>query len=234
MREFRFIIIGLSIALSACAHQRQMTREEWLKAGQKTYSNISKEHLIKNAQKVLTLADGEDFKFADRPNGFTATRNWLVYVVIAAAIGTDYWNFEIVETEGKLTATLNISHTQGSVSGYAGGGQAGTVTTPTTGFPYQGTAIYEVFWSRLDYLLGLRNDWLDCALLNKRVKTKEVWGSTEPLCLLATVKNSLPDDLSDSEVERIFGSDGPANSTEAYAKASAKKTYLKSRVANHR
>ncbi|MES2770274.1 MAG: hypothetical protein V4596_14120 [Bdellovibrionota bacterium] len=225
----RIVFLILILLLSSCAH-RNMTREEWLEVGQRTYSNTTKEQLIKNAEKILVLADGDDFKFIHKPNGFVASRSWLIYLVISATMGTDHWNFEVQEKDGKLIATVNASQTAGSVTGYAVNNQAGTVTTPTMGTPIQGTAIYDTFWNRLDYLQGLKNDWMDCKRANRKIKDKETWGNIEPLCLSINVKDDLPNDLSDIEVDRIF----KQTSLDDDRPARAKKKYLKNRNKEHR
>jgi hypothetical protein len=58
--------------------------------------------------------------------------------------------------------------------------------------PVQGTAIYDVFWGRMDYLLGLRSDWMTCAMANSRVSDKLVWGDNSALCNSFNMKDQRP------------------------------------------
>lgn len=64
-------------------------------------------------------------------------------------------------------------------------------TTPMAGTPVEGTAIYDVFWSRLDYLLGLRSDWMTCKMADEKVKEKIVWGANDAMCNSFNVKDNV-------------------------------------------
>ena len=72
-------------------------------------------------------------------------------------------------------------------------GGAWTATSmPMSGSPVMGTAIYDVFWSRMDYLLGLRQDWMTCQMADERVKSGATWGTNEALCNSFNVKDAVP------------------------------------------
>lgn len=203
MKNF-FLVLIISL-LASCASHRTLTREEWLQIGQRNYTGIEKEKIINAAEKLLKLADGNDFQFSYTPDGFVASRRWLLYMVIAATVGTDYWTFEVKEVDKKLIANVRASSVAGNVNGYpTGGGQVSTVTTPSIGVPLQGTAMYDMFWNRLDYLLGLRNTWMDCDQGLDKIKSGETWGHLERICDSVTLNDDYPENLSESEIERIF------------------------------
>ncbi len=194
----------LLLAIVSCVSQRKMTREEWLAAGQRKYTKIDKETLIKAAEKVLNLADASDITYSYTNNGFVASRQWLVYVVISASMGTDFWTFEVKETTDGLLATIQPSRIAGTTTAYAAPqGQASTITTPSQGMPAQGDAIYDLFWSRLDFVLGLNKQWMSCDDADKKVSDKKVWGTTDHLCNL-TMKDEYPENLTEEEVDRLF------------------------------
>lgn len=198
-------IFFLTVALAACVTKhKKMTREEWLQVGQHSYVGIKKEVLIDKAQKVLELADGDDFHFSYTPNGFVASRNWFLYYVIGSTQGTDYWTFNVEEKDGKLVADVRASTTAGTLTAYSNGMGASTVTTPTIGIPIEGTALFNLYWRSLDYVLGLTDRWEDCRDGLERVKRDETWGYLVNICDSVTLNNSYPDNLSDSEIERIF------------------------------
>ena len=70
---------------------------------------------------------------------------------------------------------------------------AWTATTmPMVGTPVDGTALYDVFWARMDYLLGKRAKWMDCKEADRRVKQGIVWGSNENLCNSFNIKDDRP------------------------------------------
>lgn len=219
------LLILISLSLVSCASHRTLTREEWLQVGKKEFTNIKKEDLIKNAEKLLTLMDGRDVKFSYTQNGFVASRNWLIYVVVAAAVGTDYWTFDVQEKDNKLIASIQPSTMAGTVSGYAVGGQVSTITTPTIGTPIQGTAIYNMFWNRLDYLLGKTDQWMDCKQGLSKINKNETWGNLEHICDSVTIDDNYPENLSDAEIERIFKND--YNGKSQYFKKSRPELYAK-------
>jgi len=198
------LIITLFVS---CASNRQLTREEFLAVGQKTFKDVDKEKLIKAAQEVLTLCDGTDFQFSHTPNGFVGSRRWLIYMVLAAAMGTDFWYFNIEEKQNELKASLYVSTSSGNIGGYYGGNGASTITTPNQGFPIQGTAIYDIFWNRLDYMLGRTNQWMSCDDELDKIRKGETWGNLENFCGGVTVNDDPPTNLTESEVQRIFKGD---------------------------
>lgn len=196
------IFLSVLTALTAsCAHKkRQLNRDEWLVLTQRNYSGTSKEQLIAKAEEVLRLADGEDFVFYHSEDGFTASRKWSVYFVIGAAAGTDIWNFQVNPATDGWKAKISVSSNSGNTSATA----VGVVTTPNQSSEVQGNAVYSIFWSRLDYLLGKNEQWMDCRLASKKQSSGEYFGNDEALCNSFNMANNYPLDLSDTEIERIF------------------------------
>ncbi|WP_413612881.1 hypothetical protein [Bdellovibrio sp. HCB-110] len=197
----KIILMGvLTVLTASCAHQKQLSRDEWLALTQRNYSGVTKETLIAKAEEVLRLADGDDFKFHHSENGFTASRNWLVYIVIGAASGTDVWNFQVEPTTDSWKVKVSVSTTSGNTSATA----VGAITTPNQSSTEQGNAIYNIFWNRLDYLLGKSTQWMDCRLASRKLSSGEYFGNDEALCNSFNMTNNYPLDLSDAEIERIF------------------------------
>lgn len=118
--------------------------------------------------------------------------------------GTDYWTFNVNEKDGKLIANVNPSTTYGTVTGYSYGEGTGAVTTPTMGTPIDGNTIYDMFWNRLDYLLGLKTERLDCRDGLSKIKKNETWRGLDNICDSVTLNTHYPENLSDPEIERIF------------------------------
>ncbi|AEC22239.1 hypothetical protein PT7_P003 (plasmid) [Pusillimonas sp. T7-7] len=58
-----------------------------------------------------------------------------------------------------------------------------------------GTAIYDVFWARMDYLLGKNDKWMTCEEANSRVKAAITWGPNEALCNSFNMKDAAPDEM---------------------------------------
>lgn len=205
----KLILINITILLSllslfSCATSRQLTREEWETVAQKKYNNIEKSKLIAAAESVMKLADNDDFKFSYTQNGILGSRKWLVYMVLAASMGVDNWLFEVTEKNGDTVASLQLSRQAGDMTGYSVGNSSGVVTTPNMGYPAMETASYDLFWRRLDYMLGLTTTWTSCKDEEENIKKKLAWGNISYLCDSMTIANNYPVDLSDDEMNRIF------------------------------
>lgn len=202
MKRIGFILALVVFQLS-CVTQRKITREEWQKLGNREYQNIDKETLIKNAEKVLVLSDPKDFTFAYTRDGFVGKRNWMVYAVLSVVAGTDNWGFEVKQEGNKLHATISPSRRVGSTTAYSSGGGVGAVTDPGAEAAIQDPATYLMFWDRLEYMLGLKDQWTDCNDGYEKVKRKETWGNMYMLCDM-TSQSEYPDNLSSAEAERLM------------------------------
>lgn len=212
----RLLPIAFIIFYSSCATKKKMTREEslkareeWLKFSHKEYPNLSKEQIIAGAEEVLNLADGDDFKFFHTEDGFIAKRIWFIYAVLAAEQGTDTWKFSVKKNEkGINVATFYVTRTSGTISGtVTGSGDTTTMTLPSQDDIIQGTAIYEIFWNRMDYVLGMSTSWPDCNLYKKKITENKVTGELTQICDSVTLDDKLPMNLNDEELIRIFKND---------------------------
>ena len=189
------IIFSCLVIFSACVSTPTLSREEWLSMTNRTYEGVTKEQAISAAERLLRLADGNDFMIAHNDDGFIATRNWTVYLVLSGAAGTDSWFIRAVENaNGGTRITVNVS-TQAAGMGavVTGPNSAAPVTTPAVVGAVNGTAIYDVFWARMDYLLGRRKIWMTCTAANQKVADGLVWGDNSPLCNGFNMKDDVPE-----------------------------------------
>ena len=191
----RTTVIALAAALTvgcAITPPPELTRQEYLALVSRTYDGASAEEVLAATEKLFRLADPGDVKFQHFDNGFRVHRPWSIYLVLAASMGTDVWDVRVASTQGGTSITVHLSRIAGSIVGApmtTSGGHTytQTATTPATGgIPVSSTAIYDLFWARLDYLLGHRADWMTCQKVNARVKEGFVYGSTEALCSVTT------------------------------------------------
>lgn len=194
---------GLAVAmivlmLTGCAVQppKQLSRDEWIATTNRIYPDVDKDKLIAAAEKVLRLVDGDDFAIQHTNEGFNAVRNWTAYAVIAAASGTDYWNFTVAQTADGNRASLHVSTMSSAIMPMAVGGPDGGETVfsaPAQGAPIDGNLLYDVFWSRLDYLLGKSDKWLTCDDVATMRKSGPAWGNDDPICNSFNIKDLRPD-----------------------------------------
>lgn len=190
-------VFALALSLAGCAVKNpQMTRDEYLKTTQRTYQNITPDDVFKAAEKLFVLADGDDFNFHYTDDSMSASRNWSVYLVLAAAMGSDTWHIR-TKNEGdstRVSAMLTTSSSPVAPMVTTGGDWTAT-GLPGGGSIVPGTAIYDVFWARMDYLLGKSDKWMTCEESNARVAQKIVWGTNEALCNSFNVKDDTPETL---------------------------------------
>lgn len=171
------------ITLCGCAAQRtQMTRAEYLQATQRAYKNISADKVLDAAKELFDLADGDDFKYQYTNVSLTAKRSWLVYLVLGASSGVDVWNVNVQEQGPNSVVSVSATTMIGGLAGF-------------TEVISNGTALYDLFWTRLEYLLGLRKEWMTCEMSSKRIKAGDVWGNDELLCNSFNMKDSLPKNI---------------------------------------
>lgn len=199
MRTSLASLLLIVLTLSGCATKpTQLSRDEWISTTTRVYRDHSKEDVIRAGERLLRLAGGDGFQIQHSEEGLYATRNWLVYIVIAAATGVDYWKLLVTQTPDGAKASLQVStQAQPIAPMLTAGPEKGTgwtaMTGPMAGSPVNGTALYDLFWSRIDYLLGKRKDWMTCAESDKRVKSKTVWGTNEALCNSFNVADAHPE-----------------------------------------
>lgn len=195
--SFNLVMLVLLFCFgSGCAKQPQMSREEWISVTTHEYKGVSVNDSLIATEKLLRLADGDDFKVVHMEKGLYATRPWLVYLVFAAAMGTDYWKVTATEIDGgvKMTMYANVSASAVTPMPTTGGDLTAS-SMPMAGSPVMGPALYDLFWSRLDYLLGKGEQWTTCEDIYKKVRDKELWGDVAPLCNGFNVADKMPEDL---------------------------------------
>lgn len=199
MKYKKIALLAVFVFITGCASQQpQMTRQEWLDTTTKTYKNTSKDDVINAAEKVLRLADGGDFKIVHSEEGFRASRYWTIYLVIAATMGTDQWALSVKQENDDVRASLQVNTQAQAITPMATTSGDMTVTTgPMSGSPIMGTSVYDVFWARLDYMLGQSDHWMTCEESNKRVSDKVVWGANDSLCNSFNMKDALPEDYAE-------------------------------------
>lgn len=184
----------VTVATVGCASvPPQMTRDQYLATTTRIYK-APKDDVIAAAEKVLRLADGNDFKLAHNADGFTASRAWSIYMVLAATFGNDYWSVKVTERDGASMIETQVASSSQALAPMAttSPGTWTTSTLPGGSSPVDGPALYELFFARMDYMLGLRPDWPTCKWSDQRVRSKATWGVNEALCNSFNVKDDTP------------------------------------------
>lgn len=194
MNSYKVLAAALSLSgLAGCATPPQPSRAEYLAQVSRTYAQ-PKEKVLAAAEEVLRLADGNDFQIAHNSDGFTAQRNWLVYIVIGASAGVDYWVVKTTEKDGRTQVETQVGTSMSTIAPMATTtpGTYSATTLPAGALVVTGPALYEVFFARMDYMLGLRADWPTCKWSDDRVSSKATYGNNEALCNVFNMADKTP------------------------------------------
>ncbi|WP_158673476.1 hypothetical protein [Bosea sp. FBZP-16] len=159
----------LTALLSGCASPQLETRDQWLAESQRTYADRDPEQVIRAAEAVLTSADPGDVTFAHTNEGFTATRVWSVYMVLAAVAGTDTFEFKATPSPQGTHTSLRVHQ---KARGSDGNAAEGAVSM---------TATYRLFYNWLDYALGKGDEWITCDQAEAKLKIANA-GLANGLC----------------------------------------------------
>lgn len=184
----------VSVVICSCVTPRpQLTREQWLALTSRSFFGLTKDQVIGAAERVFRLADGDDFTIVHMEDGIYAVRKWSFYFILTAGFGADYWLVKVTPTPYGAKATVQVSTEAGSITPIGTTSGAWTATTvPMAGQPINGSAIYDVFWARMFYLLGKRPDWMTCEMANSRVSQGAAWGDNSALCNSLNMKDETP------------------------------------------
>lgn len=187
----------VAAVLSGCAAQHlPMTREEYLATTTRFYPGKTKEDIFKAAEKLFTLSDGKDYSFTHTEASLEAARKWSIYLVLTASFGQDNWRVTAKDTEQGVKASVQASTQfqalQPMMVANGMNSDAYVTTGPLAGSPVKGNALYNLFWARMNYLLGERSDWMTCEQSDRNVKEGKEWGSNEALCNSFNVDDNDP------------------------------------------
>lgn len=180
--------------LSACATTQKLSTIERETITSREYVGITKDQLMLAGEELFHLADGDDFIITHSHKSSSherlyAKRNWRIYFVLGWSKGTDYWLLTADSNEKGVKATMQVNRKRRKSYTMM---PDNSKTASMQGEPINGTAIYDIFWARIDYLLGKRQDWMTCKISDDRINQKIVWGENDALCDSVTMKDSSP------------------------------------------
>ena len=160
----KLILVLTILFLAGCASTRpDITQEQWKL---REYKGKSQEQVIAAAREVIRLSDPTDVTFENTFDGFKAIRSSLGYYVVKSNIDTYEYNFIVQEKNGVTRSRLEIDEYQMNQSLLTLGLPVGQIGKPD--YPY----VYELFYARVDYLLGDKTEWHKCDDAVSRVSAK--------------------------------------------------------------
>lgn len=158
--------------LAGCATSRigPQDRASWQALHTHVLKGVSEQQVLDASEKLLKLAD-HDFTFDYPPHQLVGDRKWSVFLLIAATSGTDHWRLTTRDVPDGIELTVEISRqiatmvpqqTVGVTGPGAGGTAVGFGSNTLPGESVKGEFPYQLFWSRLDYMLGKSQTWTTC------------------------------------------------------------------------
>lgn len=217
MQKVVLFTIAIAFILCAgCAPQKPMTPEEIAAERTRQMAMITRSYPDKKPEEVLlasarifSLAD-DDYTVSHSPTAIQAQRNWMIYLVISAAMGTDTWIVEVTPDGDGTKVMARHSGQASSVTAMAvptsnGGMSTTAVTSPAMQNMTTRPAIYQLFFARLDNLLGKRSDWVTCKDANAQFTD----GFLDPFCTVANDRT--PDGKSSAQRREIEEKNKPTS-----------------------
>lgn len=169
----KLILIFLVGILAGCAAPKKQVSLEDMDAALARneavavhlYPGKSLLEVRKAAQQALYLLDPDDMKFDVQSNSLLATRWSTFYAVFTVGFGRDWYSVDLEQTEQGTKARF----------GFTGQMNAGMFASPIdesfkTAIPtsaHQNEADFKLFHDRVEYLLGLPNQWPTCESAKK-------------------------------------------------------------------
>ena len=146
------LLVTLLAGCAAAPHQVR-DRDDYLAEASRVFPGESRERVLKAAETVLRVSDPSDFEFRYTLTGFTGLRRYFIYAVLAAASGREKWDFMTEADPNGLRASISISEEGTSSGGYSQNRYEGAMAS---------IPLYRLFWSRVEYMLSKRADWVTC------------------------------------------------------------------------
>lgn len=151
------------LSTAACATDRSLSPTEYENVVTRTYPVEPVEALAK-ARQIFELNDRSDYTFSYTDEyRLRAERKWFVYLVFWYADGLDTWEVSALPVSGGTAMRADARRDD--------------MTVP-------GVAAYELFYARMDYLLGIGDQWVTCDDQYDRIADGVTWGRIGNLCEL--------------------------------------------------
>jgi len=147
---FKYIILVFIVFFTACSTNNIEPKKDTLDKKNFTsreYKGISKDAIFEAAKKVFILASKKEFRIDSYRNQLIVSKTKMSHFPFYPVTSEDRWTLFIEEKDNISFAKLDLVR----------------ITDFDEEVPnYLGKSHHELFWSRVDYLLGLSDEWFIC------------------------------------------------------------------------
>ncbi len=144
--KYFFIVLVSIFFIFGCS-----SKNEYTSSVRSFDKNITKDQLLHAAKRVFKITDENAFIIDSYRNELNVTKPKAAYKFYTMDIQNDNFNFKVDDNETKsmLDATISISRTYG-------------IEEENRHYIKEDSFTYELFWDRVEYLLGLKESWREC------------------------------------------------------------------------
>lgn len=184
-------LISVTILFSACNSYKifnndNKTTNEDIYVTKREYANISKDAIFEAAKKLFILADSKEFRIDAYRDRLQVSKTKMNYYLFFPNTTADFWVLSVDEKDNISKAKLKLYQ----VTNFEEDSKR-----------YIDSNVHNLFWNRLEYMLGLTNAWKSC---------KTTWDLEDALCDSISLIN-FRDARKDDIVKEILISDRKAS-----------------------
>jgi len=147
--KYFFIVLVSIFFIFGCSSKNEYTSSE-----RSFDKNITKDQLLHAAKRVFKITDENAFIIDSYRNELHVRKPKAAYKLYTMDIQNDNFNFKVDDNETKFrrNASISISRTYG-------------IEEENRHYVEEDSFTYELFWDRVEYLLGLKESWRECNYL---------------------------------------------------------------------
>ncbi len=145
------VLLGIFLFYSGCVLTNVSSETQDVKISKRVYKDISKDAILEATKKIFLVAndnfDNNEFVIDSYRNKVEISRVLFENKLIMVDLYLDKWIVEVYQFENETRVNLSLVRTDAKE-------QKKNISIPDN--------VYELFWSRLDYILGLNDEWTTC------------------------------------------------------------------------
>jgi hypothetical protein len=139
-----FIVISFMVGCSS--------KNEYTNSIKYFDNNVTKDKLLHAAKKVFYFAGKDTYIIDSYRDDLNVTKSKAAYKLYTMDIENDHFDFNVDNNTSnkELKATVSIYRAYG-------------INNDSTSYVEKKSEVYNLFWDRLEYFLGLKKEWKECA-----------------------------------------------------------------------